>query len=56
MTAYRLHFESGNLAAIHAIENGKMGEARLFHSIFTQQVAEGNSRLNASLPAALSWI
>ncbi|QVL29939.1 Gfo/Idh/MocA family oxidoreductase [Telmatocola sphagniphila] len=49
MTAYRLHFEPGNLAAIEAVQNGKIGEARLFHSVFTQQVAEGNIRLNADL-------
>lgn len=49
MVAYRLHFESGNLTAIDHIKNGKIGEPRLFHSIFTQQVQEGNTRLDADL-------
>src|SRR5690349_19065269 len=35
MTAYRLHFEEGNLAAIEAAHSGKIGEARLFTSVHT---------------------
>lgn len=49
MIAYRLHFESANLTAIEHIKGGKIGEPRLFDSVFTQQVAAGNSRLNADL-------
>ena len=49
MVAYRLHFESGNLTAIDHIKNGKIGEPRVFSSVFTQQVQEGNTRLDADL-------
>ena len=49
MTAYRLHFEEGNLDAIKAIESGKIGEARLFTSIHTMQVDPDNIRTDLSL-------
>lgn len=49
MTAYRLHFEEGNLAAIAAVHSGQIGEARLFTSVHTMQVAADNVRLDASL-------
>ncbi|MDY3557974.1 Gfo/Idh/MocA family oxidoreductase [Gemmata sp. JC673] len=49
MVAYRLHFESGNLTAIDHIKNGKIGEPRLFSSVFTQEIQEGNTRLDAGL-------
>ena len=49
MTAYRLHFEEGNLDAIKAIQSGKIGEARLFTSIHTMQVDPGNIRTDLSL-------
>jgi predicted dehydrogenase len=49
MVAYRLHFESGNLTAIDHIKSGKIGDPRLFNSVFTQQVQEGNTRLDADL-------
>jgi len=45
MVAYRLHFERGNLAAIEVVNSGKIGEPRIFDSIFSQQVRAGNSRL-----------
>ena len=49
MIAYRLHFESANLTAIEHIKDGKIGDARIFSSVFCQQVEEGNTRLNADL-------
>lgn len=49
MIAYRLHFEPGNLKAIQAIKDGEIGEPRIFNSVFTQQIAEGNVRLKKSL-------
>ena len=49
MTAYRLHFEEGNLDAIKAIQSGKIGDARLFTSIHTMQVDPGNIRTDLSL-------
>jgi len=47
MTAYRLHLESANLAAIELLEGGKIGERRAYHGMLTQQVREGNTRLRA---------
>jgi predicted dehydrogenase len=49
MTAYRLHFEEGNLDAIKAIQAGKIGDARLFTSVHTMQVDAGNIRTDLSL-------
>ena len=49
MTAYRLHFEEGNLDAIKAIQSGKIGDARLFTSIHTMQIDPGNVRTDLSL-------
>jgi predicted dehydrogenase len=45
MIAYRLHFERGNLSAIQSIRGGKIGEPRIFNSVFSQQVPAGNTRL-----------
>jgi len=49
MIAYRLHFERGNLSAIEAIREGKIGDPRIFNSLFTQQVTPGNTRLRGDL-------
>jgi predicted dehydrogenase len=49
MTAYRLHFEEGNLAAIEAAHSGKIGEARLFTSVHTMQIEPDNIRVDLSL-------
>jgi predicted dehydrogenase len=49
MIAYRLHFERGNLQAVEWVNSGKIGEPRIFSSIFSQQVKEGNSRLKADI-------
>lgn len=45
MTAYQFHFEEANLEAIDICETGKLGEPRVFHSVYCRQVAEGNIRL-----------
>jgi glucose-fructose oxidoreductase len=45
MVAYRLHFEEANLRAIELVQSGKLGDARLFDSVFTMQVKEGDIRL-----------
>lgn len=46
MIAYRLHFEKTNLSAIDTVQSGKIGELRLFNSVFTMQVRdEDNIRL-----------
>lgn len=44
MTAYRLHFERGNLEAMEIIRSGKIGQPRIFNSVFTMQVRPGNIR------------
>jgi len=44
MTAYRLHFERGNLEAIDIVRSGQIGEPRIFNSVFTMQVAKHNIR------------
>lgn len=49
MTAYRLHLEEANLAAIEVAHSGKIGEARLFTSVHTMQVQPDNVRVDLSL-------
>ncbi|HTV43174.1 MAG TPA: Gfo/Idh/MocA family oxidoreductase [Candidatus Sulfotelmatobacter sp.] len=44
MTAYRLHFEQGNLEAMEIVRSGEIGEPRIFNSVFTMQVSPGNIR------------
>jgi predicted dehydrogenase len=46
MVAYRLHFEESNLKAIDLVQHGRLGEPRLFDSVFTMIVKEGDIRLN----------
>src|SRR3954466_8795186 len=45
MTAYRLHFEPANLEAIELLQSGKLGNPRIFGSLFSFQIAPGNIRL-----------
>ncbi|MBD2470875.1 Gfo/Idh/MocA family oxidoreductase [Nostoc sp. FACHB-145] len=46
MIAYRLHLEPANLQAVEIVRSQQIGEARLFNSVFSQQVVdEGNIRL-----------
>jgi glucose-fructose oxidoreductase len=49
MTAYRLHFERGNLEAIEIVRSGKIGEPRMFNSVFTMQVNRDNTRTESAL-------
>ena len=46
MIAYRLHFEEANMTAVEIVQRGDLGEPRLFNSTFTQQVMQGNYRLD----------
>jgi predicted dehydrogenase len=46
MTAYRLHFERGNLRALEIARSGRLGELRFYHSAFSMQVKPGNIRLD----------
>ena len=49
MTAYRLHFERGNLEAVRVVQSGKLGEPRIFQSLFTMQAKRGNIRLQSKM-------
>jgi glucose-fructose oxidoreductase len=46
MIAYRLHFEEANLKAINLVKSGKIGEPRIFQSLFTMAVKDHGIRLN----------
>jgi predicted dehydrogenase len=46
MVAYRLHFEAATLDAIELVRSGRIGEPRLFSSIFCQTVSGKNHRAN----------
>jgi predicted dehydrogenase len=45
MVAYRLHFEKGNLEAIHTVKSKRLGKPRIFSSDFAQQVKADNVRV-----------
>jgi predicted dehydrogenase len=47
MIAYRLHFDKANMQAVEIVNSGKIGEPRIFNSVFSQKVVEGNVRLEA---------
>lgn len=49
MIAYRLHLEEANLQAVELVKSGKLGEPRIFNSVFTQQVEEGNIRVEKAI-------
>jgi predicted dehydrogenase len=49
MIAYRLHFEAANLKAVQIAQSGKLGELRIFNSVFSMQVEKGNIRLKKDL-------
>jgi predicted dehydrogenase len=55
MTAYRLHFERGNLEAIETVKSRRIGEARAFDSLFAMQVKEGNIRLRRETGGGTLW-
>ncbi|HEX8821510.1 MAG TPA: Gfo/Idh/MocA family oxidoreductase [Archangium sp.] len=55
MTAYRLHFESANLAAMEAVRKGKIGEPRLFSSSFSFQIQAPNIRVDADTGGGVAW-
>jgi predicted dehydrogenase len=49
MVAYRLHFEAANLEAIELVKSGKLGEPKLFESVFTHVVRPGDIRQDPEL-------
>lgn len=55
MTAYRLHFESTNLAAMEAVRKGRIGEPRLFSSSFSFQLQAPNIRVDAEKGGGVLW-
>src|SRR5438067_3239454 len=55
MTAYRLHFEPSNLEVIKLIEQGRIGETRIFSSTFAYQVKPGNIRTSAERGGGAIW-
>ena len=46
MVAYRLHFDQAHLNLISLAQSGRLGDLRIVHSLFTQQVREGDTRLD----------
>ncbi len=55
MTAYRLHFESTNLAAMEAVRKGKIGEPRIFSSSFSFQIQGPNIRIDREAGGGVAW-
>ncbi len=49
MVAYRLHFDEANLRMVELANSGRLGRIRIFHSLFTQQVKAGDTRLKARI-------
>ena len=49
MIAYRLHFDPANLSAIALARSGRIGELRVFSSIFSQSVRAGDVRTQGEL-------
>ena len=55
MVAYRLHFESANLSALEAVKSRAIGEPRIFNSVFSLQVKEGNIRIRRQTGGGTLW-
>jgi glucose-fructose oxidoreductase len=49
MVGYRLHFERANLEAIEVARSGRIGEPRLFSSMFSMPVVPDNIRAKSAL-------
>lgn len=49
MIAYRLHFEEANLSAVELVASGKLGDPRIFSSVFSMQVKDGDIRTRGDL-------
>ncbi|MBK9307935.1 MAG: Gfo/Idh/MocA family oxidoreductase [Nitrospira sp.] len=49
MIAYRLHFDKANMRTVALAQSGKLGDLRLFQSVFTMQVRPGDIRTKAQL-------
>lgn len=44
MVAYRLHFEAANLEAIKIAHSKKIGDPKIFNSVFTMQIKDQKNR------------
>ena len=55
MIAYRLHFERANLEAIDVLRSGAIGDVRFFSSEFSQDVREGDVRLQKEKGGGALW-
>ena len=55
MTAYRLHFEPANLRAIEIVRSRKLGEPRVFESLFGMNVKAGDIRLRKETGGGTLW-
>ena len=55
MTTYRLHFEEANLRAVDWIRSGRIGEPRIFSSVFGYQVEQGNIRTSSERGGGPLW-
>jgi len=49
MCAYRLHFEEATLSAIELVKSGKIGDPRVFESVFGHTVRAGDIRTRPEL-------
>src|ERR1700733_5494875 len=49
MIANRLHFDSSHLEAVKIVASGELGTPRIFSSMMTMQVKDGNVRLDKKL-------
>jgi len=49
MIAYRLHLEEANVNAVETARSGKLGKLRMFNSVFTMQVREGDIRVRQKM-------
>jgi glucose-fructose oxidoreductase len=47
--AYRLHFEEANLKAVEIAQSGRLGDLKLFNSVFNMQVRQGDIRVDGDL-------
>jgi glucose-fructose oxidoreductase len=47
MIAYRLHFEEANLSTVDLVQSGRLGDVRIFDSVFTMDIEDpSNIRLS----------
>jgi predicted dehydrogenase len=55
MVAYRLHFEEATLQALEIARSGKLGEPKVFSSVFTHVVREGDTRRDPAVAGGATF-